>query len=159
MRTKSINKPNLDEGKSENIPHRFLPIINGKVLTQPIRKEIKKFLRRNALSCFKNTLEFGCGLEENLSFLSSFTEQYYGVNLIGKENKQNQKDIVVFKGNHLPFENCSFDLICSFWILQHIVADHKLYQIIKEFYRVLEPHSHVLICEKSSGLEGSRLPE
>ncbi len=147
------------EGKNDDISYGFLPIINGEFLVQPIRREIRKLLKRNGLSRFKNTLEFGCGLEENFSFLSSLTERYYGVDFTKEENPQGQDNIVAFKGNYLPFGDCSFDLICSFWILQYIVAGHKLCQIVKEFHRILKPHSYVLICEKSSGLEGSRLPE
>ena len=136
----------------------YLPGFENRLIDQETQKSVLKLLKRNSLSYFKSVLDFGCGKGENFPFLAKISECQSGIDVSHNSRAISGMNICPFEPGKMHFANASFDLICSFWTLQHIEKDEYVHQIIGEFYRLLESHSYALICEGGSKSLEERLP-
>jgi ubiquinone/menaquinone biosynthesis C-methylase UbiE len=102
-------------------------------------------------------LDFGAGLGRNYKFLTSFADQYVGVDIskgmldeARKKAKRLNDEFILIADNHLPMNDNNVDIIFAFWVLQHICDDIYLTELIREFYRITKKGGYVVICERSS---------
>jgi ubiquinone/menaquinone biosynthesis C-methylase UbiE len=91
---------------------------------------------------FKNILEVGCGEGSILKWLDEwdFCENMFAVEISAsgfeytqKRNLKSLKDIQLFDGYHLPFEDGQFDLVYCSHVIEHVEFPR---QIIREIQRV-----------------------
>jgi ubiquinone/menaquinone biosynthesis C-methylase UbiE len=87
----------------------------------------------------KRILDIGCGDAKYFIKLAPKYSQFYGVELSNQHFKFskrifNKGEYVMADGNHLPFQDCSFDAIMSFGAFEH---NEDIDTIFGECYRVL----------------------
>jgi len=111
--------------------------------TAIIRDNIKKLTNK-----YKNTLhilEVGCGSGRNLELINKYGTGF-GVdnNLIALNlcQKRKLKNLIVGDANKLPFKNASFDIVCTFDLLEHLEDD---YGCLMEFRRTLKKGGYLII--------------
>jgi acetyltransferase-like isoleucine patch superfamily enzyme/ubiquinone/menaquinone biosynthesis C-methylase UbiE len=115
------------------------------------KRAVEQFLRRLGLRFpLRRVLDFGCGIGRHRLFLSSLGTSYVGVDIAPGMLARNARDTCQIDGVHLPFADGSFNLVFSFWVLQHVVEDQTLSAIVREMSRCLSPDGAVVICERSS---------
>jgi SAM-dependent methyltransferase len=94
----------------------------------------------------KMVLDFGCGDGRHTEILASMgADRVVGVDIskamVEKALKRSEKsqesfEVIEADGAKLPFEDASFDVVFSNYVLQHF---SELQQPLKEIYRVLKP--------------------
>ena len=98
-------------------------------------------------------LEIGCGVGAQLYFLR---QRYPGAWLVGLDHSQEQLDtaaswlpgdrleLVRGRAEELPWESGSFDLVCIYWVLEHLPMPEV---VLQEVDRVLRSGSWAVISE------------
>ena len=101
-------------------------------------------------------LEVGCsGSKDFVQFLDGTAAEVWGVDLddtSAKNITQENFHFLAADGEHLPFEDKSFDLVVSVGLLEHIEPMEKLCRMIAEFDRV-GVHQLTVIPSASTLLE------
>lgn len=87
-------------------------------------------------------LDFGCGSKPYEFFFKKKTS-YVGIDykIEGREDRQKKVDFF-YDGQHIPFENESFDAIICTEVLEHVF---NIEQVLSEFNRVLKKGGKALI--------------
>lgn len=118
---------------------------------------------------FDNVLDFGCGKKFRFyQILKSLYVNYFSCDIMDFndvfcnpeiesfkhiDNKTNHYRNYFFKqikDNKIPFDDVSFDLIFTGFVLQHIIDNNLLNNYIKNFYDKTNENSYVLIIENTS---------
>ena len=89
-------------------------------------------------------LEIGCGAG---AFGRHFKGDVKGIEISPKLSERANKFFTCLVGDikNMPFENESFDIIFSGFVIHHLVQDIEV--VIKEFRRVLKPNGKVFLIE------------
>ena len=130
--------PNDESGRKNSYIHRVH------------QAAIRKTLGRISKGKFARVLDFGCGVGRNYDLLTTKCRHYVGVDISEKMLAQAKGDTHLIDGERLPFAAGSFDLIVSFWVLQHVIDDEALDRIFSEFQRCLVVGGKVVLVERSS---------
>jgi SAM-dependent methyltransferase len=97
--------------------------------------------------CAKSILVDGCGVGSYLVHLSIGARFIVGIDIDFERCRESYHKVPVVScgaGEHLPFQNDSFDLVLSHEVLEHVQDDR---QTIREIVRVLRPGGRlVLFC-------------
>lgn len=136
------NKPHLDATRAyyDEFSTRYDDKRGGRVrggyhdLLDDLELE---FLERFATN--KRVLEVGCGTGLLLERMAAFAEQAHGVDLspgMLRHAKARGLEAVEGSATSLPFEDDSFDVVCSFKVLAHV---QDIRTAIAEMFRVLRP--------------------
>lgn len=127
---------------------------------QPNRIEIiHELISRYALFPFKSLLDFGCGTGEfTVNELSRFQNciMYDTCEKVLEEIKCNSKKIYkISKFEELENYNCSYDVIISVTVLQHILEDEELNSILTMMSSKLRKDGIVILMESFYHTENS----
>ncbi|MHA1104560.1 MAG: class I SAM-dependent methyltransferase [Promethearchaeota archaeon] len=127
--------------------------INSKRHAKKNLEDIEELFRTIDLSRISNVLEIGCGV----GIVSEHLNNKYNMNVVGTDvdpkqikiaktfNKENENlKYIKVDATELPFENDTFDLNLSLWVLHHIRDWHK---VLEELKRVLKPKSKIIIFD------------
>lgn len=100
-----------------------------------IYRNIKK-----TLPTFKgNVLDIGCGDGPYRHLLNTNNTTYYGIDIAAADEfKYNNKEITVFDGKKIPFENEKFDAFLCTEVLEHC---HDYKELSSEMYRVCKKNA------------------
>ncbi|MHA1374086.1 MAG: class I SAM-dependent methyltransferase [Promethearchaeota archaeon] len=136
--------------KMSKIEKKF---INSKRHAKKNLEDIEELFRTIDLSRISNVLEIGCGV----GIVSEHLNNKYNMNVVGTDvdpkqikiaktfNKENENlKYIKVDATELPFENDTFDLNLSLWVLHHIRDWHK---VLEELKRVLKPKSKIIIFD------------
>lgn len=105
----------------------------------------------------KRILDFGCGDGYYSRYLKKRGAEVIGVDIssgmvnLAKENaKKDDLEIPFYKmeGEHLEFEDNSFDIVLTVAVLQHIINESILNHLVSEVSRVLVGGGEVIIFER-----------
>lgn len=99
-------------------------------------KENFSVVRKNSKKKKYAILDVGCGHKPYYSLFKPFCTKYIGVDI-----DPELADIVA-RGEKIPFDNASFDLVVSFQTLEHCQQPQK---VISEIYRVLKSGGAVIL--------------
>jgi SAM-dependent methyltransferase len=100
-----------------------------------IKKELPKFKGK--------ILDVGCGNSPFRFLVDSYKAQYVGIDISDADYfDYNNVNKIIFDGEHIPFENESFDNIISTEVLEHVENPEM---IIDEMYRVLKPSGNAFV--------------
>ena len=116
---------------------------------------LRRFLKQLRYP-WSRVLDFGCGIGRNYRLLREFAESYVGVDIspgmISRATQvvQPPDEVKLIDGATLPFDSNRFDLVFSFWVLQHIVDDDDLRNIAGQFAKCLGPGGSLVFCERSA---------
>ncbi len=91
-------------------------------------------------------LDLGCGVGLGTGYLTKSFDKVFAVNpawdemviaeRVNRERFGEQMVLVRTVGEHLPFRDDSFDLVCALDIMEHVAQPHK---VLKEVERTLKP--------------------
>jgi len=100
--------------------------------------EIKKIIKPDS-----KILDIGCGHAEFLREILKKTPQTYGIDPDQKALDKNNtiKNKYCCTAEKMPFEDNTFDIIISAWVLEHLENPEKVF---KEIHRVLKPGAKVI---------------
>lgn len=107
----------------------------------------------------KRILDLGCANGINTIYLKKKGANVVGVDIsenlikLAKKNALNEKlNIPFFKidGENLPFEDKSFDIVLTMFVLQHILDKKSLNRLYKEIHRVLDDKGEMINFERVS---------
>jgi ubiquinone/menaquinone biosynthesis C-methylase UbiE len=93
----------------------------------------------------KEVLEVGCGTGLILARLARHAQHARGVDLspgMLESARQRGLDVVVGSATDLPFDDASFDLVCSFKVLAHVP---DITRALSEISRVTRPGGHMVL--------------
>lgn len=100
-----------------------------------------------------NILDVGCGDGSKLAQLGSKNSQLTGCEMgqagidVGKRKYPKIK-FILLTNEKLPFEDSSFDFVCSFFVLEHIQSPGL---VIEEMIRVLKPEGQLVLLAPNFG--------
>lgn len=121
------------------------------------KKAIKQFINRYSNGKFNKCLDFGCGIGRLADFLSQFSNTYIGIDVTDemiskarKNNKETNRNFLVYNGLNIPEENNSVDFICSVLVLQHINNQEEFDYLSIEIGRVLKKRGILLFIEQTT---------
>jgi SAM-dependent methyltransferase len=100
----------------------------------------------------RRVLDWGCGRGRWLGFFAARQATAVGVDISADAAKICQgKGFVVCQGSiaALPFADCSFDVVSSITVIQHVVPEDQE-AAIRELQRVLKPGGHAVLIENTS---------
>jgi len=100
----------------------------------------------------RRVLDWGCGRGRWLGFFAARQATAVGVDLSSDAAKICRgKGFVVCQGSiaALPFADCSFDIVSSITVIQHVVPEDQE-AAIRELQRVLKPGGHAVLIENTS---------
>ena len=136
--------------KMSKIEKKF---INSKRHAKKNFEVIEELFKIIELSSINNVLEIGCGV----GVVSEHLNNIYKMNVIGTDvdpkqikiakifNKENKSlKYIEADATELPFENDTFDLILTLWVLHHIRDWRK---VLEEIKRVLKPMGTIFIYD------------
>ncbi len=85
----------------------------------------------------KKILDVGCGSGSYTINLCRNNNQIFGVDIkdYRKKEVKDKFKFLLYDGKTLPFEDNSFDVVCSFDVIEHIEDDEHF---VKEMFRVLK---------------------
>ena len=96
----------------------------------------------------KQVIDIGCGLGNNIVFLSSLELNVFGTE-ISEEIVNNTKSIVKAKGakcdlrvgtnTQIPFEDNMFDYLISWNVIHYENSEDDMAQALNEYHRILKP--------------------
>lgn len=121
-------------------------------MNEPFLEPILRWMRlRRVMHHIPNNsvvLDVGCGTSATfLKTLSPHINQGFGVDFKVKNAQfSNIQTRQIKLENHLPFEDCSFDVVTMLAVLEHI---NKEQEILKEIYRVLIPGGKLVLTVPS----------
>ena len=118
------------------------------LLDEPYEYYFETFKKFNSKN---NLLEIGAGMGENTLRLIKMDFDVCATDISPNSVEVMRKKFSKYKNfstiiadiENLPFENCSFDLICSAGSLSY--GNNQL--VMKELYRVLKPNGYVIIVD------------
>jgi ubiquinone/menaquinone biosynthesis C-methylase UbiE len=102
-------------------------------------------------------LDFGCGSGEFTNILSQKFEKAIGFDIselvlkIAKDKFDNPR--VKFTSNYEEIKEAKLDLILVITVLQHIVEEHELIEVLRQFCKQLAPNGSIIILESFSDTE------
>ena len=114
------------------------------------KTEIKHCIQEIKLESIKNGLDIGCNAGVGTEFVSKFLKvNMHGVDTssvaidyANKYFKNSKNNYLHYKGDYLPFKDDSFDFVCSFHVIGHVLnSDNFIY----EAKRVLKKKKKILI--------------
>ncbi len=121
----------------------FQPGIIG-ILSNPfyfIRRNLYKNIKHFSLQLSGKLLDFGCGRKP---FENLFTvKEYIGLDLeqTGHDHSNSKVD-VYYDGNHIPFENETFDSLFCSEVFEHVFNPNE---VLPEIHRVLKKDALAII--------------
>jgi ubiquinone/menaquinone biosynthesis C-methylase UbiE len=100
-----------------------------------IYRDVKK-----TVPAFKeNVLDIGCGDGPYKHLLSADNIKYFGIDIAAADEfKYDNKEVTVFDGKNIPFENDKFDAFLCTEVLEHC-PDYK--ELVSEIYRVCKKNA------------------
>lgn len=93
----------------------------------------------------RRILDIGCGMGMYVERFREFSSLVHGVDVDPEKiaaASESLPNLQVAPGEHLPFEDASFDVILLNEVIEHVDDDRKT---IQEAYRVLAPGGHIII--------------
>jgi SAM-dependent methyltransferase len=107
------------------------------ILRSALYRGVKKFSEEVS----GDVLDFGCGSKPYESVFNN-AKKYIGIDVeVSGHNHQNSKVDVYFDGVHIPFEDCSFDSVVCFDVMEHVP---DLRGTLQEIGRVIKPNGTFL---------------
>jgi ubiquinone/menaquinone biosynthesis C-methylase UbiE len=130
----------IDPADERGFKNRYINLLHHKILADAMGNSLKG----------KRVLDLGCGIGRFTNFLQSGGAEVVGVDscrdmlaLYGGSNK------VCAPVTNLPFEDESFDMVLSVWVLQFL-SDTDLQIAMEEIYRILKPNGTIHMIEQLS---------
>ncbi len=93
----------------------------------------------------KRILDIGCGIGTYVSQLRRFSDDVYGVDVDLdriREGSRSVPNLYIARGEDLPFQNESFDLVLLHEVLEHVEDDQ---QTVREAYRATKLGGNIVI--------------
>ena len=103
------------------------------------RKDLYIAMKNNRAYIYGKTLDFGCGTQPYKKIFN--TSEYVGIE-IDIYGEYKDRRIQYYDGEHIPFEDETFDSMISSEVFEHVI---NIEEIIKELHRVLKPGGNALI--------------
>lgn len=99
---------------------------------------------KNELPRFKGKiLDIGCGQSPYRYLLNKAETEYKGIDVIEASSFDYiNNDITLFDGEHIPFEDSTFDAIICTEVLEHV---YNYQTLVDEMYRVCKPNAVLII--------------
>ncbi|MGN0740550.1 MAG: class I SAM-dependent methyltransferase [Treponema sp.] len=102
----------------------------------------------------KKILDFGCGDGNSARFIGKHIKnyEYYGIDISQKSiEKAALRSIpnttfCFYDGSHIPFEDCTFDIVFVSCVFHHINQSEHL-NVLKEIHRVLKKGGKLFVFE------------
>ena len=104
----------------------------------------------------KKVLDFGCGNGRYTKILSAHAKCYCGIDSSQQQIEKAKKkcpgiDFQHTDGEKIPFDDNSFDVILSTWVLSGIPDEKKRLRILQEMKRVLNADGKICLLENDFG--------
>ena len=93
----------------------------------------------------RRILDIGCGVGMYVSRFRAFSNSVYGIDVEPDRvvtGSRNHPNLMVARGEDLPFQSCAFDVVFLHEVLEHVDDDS---QVLREVARVLSPGGHAVI--------------
>lgn len=116
---------------------------SNNLLISEIGNEIKRTINKNDL---KNILEIGCSNGRYLTYLKSllYIQDLYGIDIYNMKFRKDSFHYCKGNGLFLPFKENSFDIICSFGLLEHFKHQERI-KLLKEMVRCVDAEGFLII--------------
>ncbi len=129
-------------------PHAFNQFFN-----RAQRYAVRRCLARLGIALeHRRVLDWGCGRGRWLGFFAARQATTIGIDISADAAKIcRRKGFVVCQGSiaALPFADCSFDVVSSITVIQHVVPEDQR-AAIRELQRVLKPGGYAILIENTS---------
>jgi ubiquinone/menaquinone biosynthesis C-methylase UbiE len=129
------NEPPTTIGRKIKFYGRMLLDLQILTIYQHIKKELPELKGK--------VLDVGCGQSPYKFLLNTTETEYKGIDVIEATSFDYvNKDITLFDGENIPFEDNTFDAVICTEVLEHAYNHQKL---VDEMYRVCKPHAKAII--------------